>query len=121
MALGNETAGFFTNDFDFANELRNSGLEFFERSWIMPITEESREAIKKPSADISNMGRNNPLGGAINAAAFLERFIEQDVKWIHMDIAGSAHLLAAKAPICVDGNGYGVSTLLNYLSKTQSV
>ena len=119
IALGNETAGLFTNDEDFGQEIRKAGLEFFEKSWHMPITEESRANVIGAYSDLSNMGKSS-LGGAIKAAAFLERFIEKDVKWVHLDIAGSAHHLAPKSPICSDGNGFGVSLLLNYLHKTQA-
>jgi leucyl aminopeptidase len=50
----------------------------------------------------------------------LEKFIEKDVKWIHLDIAGAFdHATGAKAPLCINGNGFGVQTLLNYLFKNQ--
>jgi len=46
------------------------------------------------------------MGGASQAAAFLEKFIEKDVKWVHMDIAGAAKSKAAKGPICENGTGF---------------
>jgi leucyl aminopeptidase len=54
----------------------------------MPITSEAKEAIKGTSADISNSGKSR-WGGSSKAAAFLERFIEKGVKWVHLDIAGA--------------------------------
>lgn len=117
VALGNETAGLFSNDDDFALEIIKSGKEVFEKSWHMPITEESREAIKGSVGDISNSGKTR-WGGSSKAAAFLERFIEKDVKWVHLDIAGAAGVAGAKAPLCQDANGFGTQTLINYLYKT---
>ena len=38
--------------------------------------------------DIKHMGAGG--GGANSAAAFIERFIEDGVKWTHFDIAGAS-------------------------------
>ena len=42
IALGLETAGLFSNDDEFANEIAASGSEVFEKTWRMPIPDESR-------------------------------------------------------------------------------
>lgn len=84
----------------------------------MPITDEAKENIKGAVADISNSGKSR-WGGSSKAAAFLERFIEKDVKWVHLDIAGASAVQGAKAPLCQDANGFGTQTILNYLFKNQ--
>ena len=84
----------------------------------MPITEEAKNAIKGSVADISNSGKTR-WGGSSKAAAFLQRFIEKDVKWVHLDIAGASNVQGAKAPLCGDANGFGTQTILNYLYKNQ--
>ena len=89
VALGTETAGLFSNDDDFAKEIIDAGKEVFEKNWHMPITEEAREGIKGAVADITNSGKSR-WGGSSKAAAFLEKFVEKDVKWVHLDIAGAA-------------------------------
>jgi len=53
------------------------------------------------------MGKTT-YGGACKAAAFLERFIEKETKWAHLDIAGPALKNSSKAPLCAEGNGFGV-------------
>jgi leucyl aminopeptidase len=118
VALGNETAGLFSNDEEFALEIKKTSEEVFEKTWHMPITEEARENIKGSVGDITNSGKSR-WGGSSKAAAFLERFIDKDVKWVHLDIAGAAGVQGAKAPICADANGFGTQTLINYLYKTQ--
>lgn len=35
-------------------------------------------------------------GGACKAAAFLENFVEKDVKWSHLDIAGPTGIIPIK-------------------------
>jgi len=119
IALGLETAGLFSNDDDFANELQKCGHEVFEKTWRMPIPDESRDQLLTPTADLVNSFKST-FAGASRAAAFLERFVEKDVKWIHLDIAGAFdHDKGAKAPLSINGNGFGVQTLLNYLYKSQ--
>lgn len=61
----------------------------------MPITEEAKENIKGSVGDISNSGKSR-YGGSSKAAAFLLSFIDKDVKWVHLDIAGPAIMPAAK-------------------------
>jgi leucyl aminopeptidase len=62
--------------------------------------------MKSSFADLNNKGKT-PFGGSSQAAAFLERFIEKETKWAHLDIAGPAMVKAAKGPICQDGSGFG--------------
>lgn len=86
----------------------------------MPIPDESKEQTISMTADLVNSFRS-PFAGASRAAAFLEKFIEEGVKWVHLDIAGAFdHGSAAKAPLCAHGNGFGAQTILNYLYKHQS-
>jgi leucyl aminopeptidase len=45
--------------------------------------------MKSNFADLNNKGSTR-YGGASQAAAFLEKFIEKETKWAHLDIAGPA-------------------------------
>jgi leucyl aminopeptidase len=67
---------------------------------------------------MNNKG-NSRWGGSSQGAAFLEKFIEKDVKWAHLDIAGPAITKAAKGPISADGTGFGTQTLLDYVWKQE--
>lgn len=102
VALGQETAGAFTNDDDLLSELKEASKESFEPIWHLPIQNEHKEAIKGAYGDISNTGKGGRYGGASTAAAFLLRFVEKDVKWCHLDIAGPAMAKAAKPPVSAD-------------------
>ena len=63
-------------------------------------------------ADLNNLGGR--WGGSCTAAAFLEFFVEKDVKWCHMDIAGPAMSFTAKAPNVAGGSGFAAHLLLDY-------
>ena len=65
---------------------------------------------------MNNTGQT-PYGGASQAAAFLERFVEDGVEWAHLDISGAAKGPVARPPICANGNGFGVNLLLDFICK----
>ena len=118
VALGNETAGVFTNDNDLKDEVVKAGEQSFEPVWHLPIMDEHKETIKGATGDISNTGKGR-YGGASSAAAFLLRFVEKDTKWVHIDIAGPAMAKAAKPPICADQTGFGAGLLLNLIKNKE--
>ncbi len=125
VALGEYTAGLFSNDEKFAAEYKRVADESGERMWVMPMDDELlRKEIDSDIADISNLGKSR-YGGAITAAMFLREFVgERDGKqipWVHIDIAGPAW---ARKPYKYHpqsgGTGFGVRTALYYLLKLSS-
>ncbi len=58
-----------------------------EPVWHLPIFKEHKEDMKSKYADLRNDGKSR-YGGASQGAAFLECFIDENVNWIHLDIAG---------------------------------
>ena len=46
VGLGEDTAGVFSNDADFAKQIVSAADEVNESMWRMPITEHHRESIK---------------------------------------------------------------------------
>jgi hypothetical protein len=55
----------------------------------MPILPEHEEMLKNAFADTSSTGGSR-YAGASTAAAFLQKFVADGVKWAHIDIAGPA-------------------------------
>merc|ERR1712156_587868 len=82
VALGVEQGGLFTMDDDMAADLLKCGKDSFEEFWRLPITDEHRDTMKAGQADLNNMGKSR-FGGASQAAAFLENFVEEGVTWTH--------------------------------------
>ena len=74
VALGNDTAGLFSNDDAITEELIDASRAAFEPVWHLPIQDEHKETIKGRDGDISNTGKSR-YGGASSAAAFLLRFV----------------------------------------------
>ena len=116
IALGAETGGLFSNNEKLAKNILTLGEMFSEPFWQLPITEEHREDVKSKFADLNNIG-SSKYGGASRAAAFLEIFVEEGVKWAHLDIAGPTLGLGDKGVYRGGASGFGVKLVLNYLRE----
>jgi leucyl aminopeptidase len=87
IALGNHVSGLLGNDQQLVDELLKAGQTTYDRFWQLPLGEEWDEQLKSNFADMANIGGRE--AGTITAAQFLARFTK-DVKWAHLDIAGTA-------------------------------
>ena len=113
VALGTEVAGIFGNRQPLVDTLIGCGRDAGEKLWQLPLVKEYREEVKSNVADIKNVGGS--YGGAITAALILQEFVS-DVPWAHLDIAGPA-FAEKESPTCPKGGtGFGVRTLLKFLS-----
>ena len=87
IALGTHKAGLFSNNERLSNKLIKSGDESKEFLWRLPLGEEYDKEINSSRADMKNIGSSR-YGGSIHAAEFIHRFIENNIPWAHIDIAG---------------------------------
>ena len=112
VALGDHVIGMMGTDVELMQEIRKAADLTGERVWELPLWEEYNELIKGDAADYKNSGGR--AGGAITAAAFLEKFTG-GYPWAHLDIAGPAWLTKDK-PYCPKGaSGVGVRLLVQFL------
>lgn len=88
VGLGHEFAGLFTPDDDLADKLLAAAADSGDKLWRMPLAESFDRLIDSPIADVKNVGPRE--GGAITAAHFIKRFVDDGVKWAHIDMAGKA-------------------------------
>jgi leucyl aminopeptidase len=108
VALGTEHAGLFSNNEELAERLLKAGLETGERVWRMPLAPEYDKLIDSQFADVKNTGGRH--GGAITAAQFLQRFVD-NTPWAHLDIAGTAMGTPKNEINQSWGSGFGVRLL----------
>ena len=93
--------------------LQTSGFKTRERVVEFPFWDEYKDLLKSPIADLKNIG--GPEAGAITAGKFLEHFT--DYPYIHLDIAGPAHLSKRVGYQVEGGTGIGVRLLYDFLSN----
>ncbi len=89
VALGQEYAGMFSNNDKLSERLTKAGLETGELVWRMPLAPEYDKMIDSKFADMKNTGGSR-WGGAVTAAQFIKRFVDDKIPWAHLDIAGTA-------------------------------
>ncbi len=113
ISLGSEHAGLFSNDDDLSAKLLAAGVASGDPLWRLPLSSAYDKLIDSPIADMKNVGARG--AGSITAAQFLQRFVKKDVKWAHLDIAGT--VWADKpGPVWAKGaTGYGVRLLDRFI------
>ncbi len=116
IALGHENAGVFSNNDDLSKGfLKAAGAEG-EGAWRMPLGEAYNKKLKSRIADMKNVGGRD--AGSITAAQFLQRFIQDGMPWMHLDIAGVASVKEETVLAPAGATGWGVMALNRYIADT---
>lgn len=98
------------------NDLKEAGMETFERIAEFPFWDDYAETLKSDIADQKNMG--GKYAGAITAGKFLEKFT--NYPYIHLDIAGPSYNKTADKYRGKGGSGVGVRLLFEYFKRKSS-
>jgi len=119
VALGTYKAGLFSNNNNLANRIFKSGEITNENVWRLPLGEEYDRDINSSRADMQNIGVR--YGGSITAAQFIQRFIENNTPWAHLDIAGvswtkKAGLKGNSALHSLGATAFGVRLINQFLT-----
>ncbi|EBA16207.1 leucyl aminopeptidase [Roseobacter sp. SK209-2-6] len=109
IGLGHENAGVFSNDDEICNAFLKAARLEDEGAWRMPLGKAYDDQLKSRIADMKNVG-GRPAG-SITAAQFLQRFVKDDMPWIHLDIAGVASVKSATSYAPKGATGWGVMAL----------
>ena len=115
VALGNDVAGFWTNNNTMAKDLKTASSQAGEELWQMPLQKSYKDGLKSHIADMKNTGPR--AGGSITAALFLEEFFDKNIKWAHIDIAGTCWTDKNKGIHPSGATGYGVKTLVQWIKN----
>ena len=116
ISLGHEYGGLFANDDQLAADLLAAGQTSTDQLWRMPLGEAYDRLIDSQIADMKNVGPRE--GGSITAAQFLQRYVDEGVKWAHLDIAGMAWSDKAKPTFDKGATGFGVRLLDEYIAAS---
>ena len=114
IALGNEYGGMFSNDDGLAAQLTAAAAAAGDPLWRFPLGDAYDKLIDSPIADMKNVGPRE--AGSITAAQFLKRFVDDGVKWAHLDIAGMVWASKPGAVWDKGATGYGVRLLDRFVA-----
>lgn len=98
-ALGETYTASITNNEDAFRKILKASKVMDEKIWLLPNDPFYKTYNESDDADVKNSG--GPLAGSITAGQFIENFVE-GYPWVHLDIAGTAHL---SAPQGINGKG----------------
>lgn len=111
VAIGSDFTGLFTSDDELSQQLSSAAADNGEGLWRLPLHAPYGDMLKADWAQLKNVGGRD--AGASTAALFLQHFVE-DVKWAHLDIAGSAFLEKGNARYAAGATGEMVRTLTTW-------
>lgn len=108
IALGGVRSGMFSNNDALASALHAAGEVAQDPCWRMPLDDDYAEGLKSNFADMGNVAGR--AGGSITAAKFLQKYVGE-MRWAHLDIAGTAW----KGGASKGATGRPVGLLIHYL------
>ena len=85
VALGPELPAMYSNDDATAAELMAIGAEEADPLWRMPLWAPYAEMLDSKIADMNNTAFSS-FAGSITAALFLQKFVTQAKRWVHLDL-----------------------------------
>jgi leucyl aminopeptidase len=83
VALGPDLPAMFSNDDDAADALIAASKAQADPLWRMPLWAPYMELLDSDIADMTNSG--GAFAGAVTAALFMQKFVPDDVPWVHLD------------------------------------
>jgi leucyl aminopeptidase len=112
VALGTEIPAVFSNKPKDTQSLIDLGWECHDPLWMLPIWQPYGQSLNSSIADTNNVGTKG-YGGAITAALFLEKFVDRNIHWIHLDMM--AWNLSGTPGRPTGGEAMGLRALLEYV------
>jgi leucyl aminopeptidase len=117
VALGPDLPAMFSNDEQIANAMLAASKAASDPLWRMPLWAPYMEMLDSDIADISNSG--GAFAGAVTAALFLQKFVPEDVPWVHLDTF--AWRPTGKPGRPKGGEALGLRAVFRYLTETYPV
>lgn len=115
VAVGTDLAAMFCNDDQISNSMQQMAGQVSDPLWPMPLYQPYQDLLKSSVADIVNSAASS-YAGAITAALFLQRFINDAAKnWVHFDMM--AWNLSMRPGRPDGGEAQGLRAVFQYLTQ----
>ena len=114
-SLSSRYSGVFSNRDSMHATLTTAGRDSGERVWPFPLDADFDESLKSDIADTLQCTLEGDADHIL-AARFLQRFVNDDIHWVHIDLGASNHK-GGLAHIATDTTGFGVRYTLNLLAE----
>ena len=114
-SLSSRYSGVFSNRTTLHATLTAAGCDSGERVWPFPLDADFDEPLKSTIADTLQCTLEGEADHIL-ATRFLQRFVDDAINWIHVDLAASHHK-GGLGHIPTDTTGFGVRYSLNLLRQ----
>lgn len=116
VALGKKIAALYAGDDALAADLADSARDAGEPVWRMPLPDDYVDQVDSDIADLNN-APDPGKAGSVLAALYLREFTgDLRDRWLHVDMSGPSWSASADGVHAKGATGWGVRTLLRYLS-----
>ena len=112
-SLGTRYSGVFTNREETIPGLMSAGKRSGERVWPFPQDRDYDELLESKVADVKQCLIEGEADHIL-AGRFLNRFVKNDVPWVHVDLSAS-EVKGGLAHVPSDFTGFGVRFATEYL------
>lgn len=116
-ALGPDLPAMFSNDDEVADALLGASKKVNDPIWRMPLWTPYADMLDSDIADTANSGGS--FAGAVTAALFMQKFVPDDVPWVHLDTY--AWRPTSKPGRPKGGEALGLRAVFRYLTETYPV
>lgn len=116
-ALGTRYSGAFTNRNALLNTIIDAGVASGERVWPFPTDADFDKGLESDIADVKQCSLEGDADHIL-AARFLNRFVDEKIPWLHLDLA-SASNKGGLAHIPTATTGFGVRYTLELVLGQQ--
>lgn len=116
VALGFWSAGLFCNDDDLRRRVQQAADQTGERVWRLPLWKDHADFMRAKHADLWNSAPKRD-GHPIQGAAFLSHFVDEEVPWAHLDIAGVSKIDSADDVFGEGPTGFGVRLMTDVVAS----
>ena len=113
VALGPDLPAMFSNDDSVSFGLLAASKAATDPLWHMPLWAPYMEMLDSDIADMSNSGGG--FAGAVTAALFLQKFVPDNVPWVHLDTF--AWRPSSKPGRPKGGEALGLRAVFGYLAE----
>ena len=114
-ALTERMSGAFSNRLQLRDSIEAAGRNSGERVWSFPMDSDFDTDLDSPLADIMQCTMDNK-GDHILAARFLNRFVPEDIPWVHIDLS-SASKTGGLAHIPTEITGFGIRWAVEFITR----
>lgn len=114
VALGPDLPALFANDDALADGILKAGKAISDPVWRMPLWQPYDDMLASDIADTANSG--GAFAGAVTAALYLQKFVPDDLPWVHLDTF--AWRPTSKPGRPKGGEALGLRAVFRYLAET---